>query len=126
MNKKFQMVLESVKETRDYVKDSESMINMQMMSVLFSVFGYAANELHRRYFSQASKKCAGKSGSDRSKCVLKNEIEIFKKAISVLKSNQGQCKKQKDPEKCISKIVNYVKTFQKNIDDRKKQLEKYE
>ena len=126
MNKQYQLLLETVKEDRDYVKDSEEMINMQMMSILFSVFGWAANEIHRRYFSYASKKCKGKSGSDRSKCVLQNEINIFKKAISVLKSNQGQCKKQKDPEKCLTKITNYIKRFQENIDDRKRRLEKYE
>jgi hypothetical protein len=64
-----------------------------------------AAKVYKNYLSKAARACKGKKGLDKQQCMRKAKIEAQKQKVMSLTKAQGTvCKKNKNPEKCVSKL----------------------
>jgi len=73
---------------------------------------YAGYKIYKRFFSQAAKACAGKSGKEKTACMNKYKKTALMKQASAIQSGVSKCAKSKDPAKCkaaLSKKVASIK-----------------
>jgi len=67
-------------------------------------------------FSQASRKCGiYKDNVERNLCISKIKLTILTTKLSKLKGILGQCKKEKNPNKCNEKVNKHIKKTIRDI-----------
>lgn len=78
-------------------------------------------------FSQASRKCGVfKTGPERNLCMAKIKMAALSKQEAILRQVESNCKKQKNPEKCIGKIKEKLEMHQRKIQMMKDSILAYQ
>jgi len=81
-------------------------------SIVATVYALAAIKAgfmaYKRFFSQAAKACAGRSGVEKTSCMNQFKTKALQAQIKVLQSAMGGCSKSKDPVKCKAKLQNKI------------------
>lgn len=86
----------------------------------------AAYQVYDRYFSLAAKNCIGRSGVDRSICIIQYKIIAAEKALAKLKEALPSCKTARNPRKCEFKIHKQIYFWTHRLDVYKRKLAKYQ
>ena len=73
---------------------------------------YGAIKTYKRFFSQAAKACAGKSGAEKTACMDRAKGGALMAQKKDLSSASAACAKTKDPAKCKAVIANRLKKIQ--------------
>jgi len=84
-------------------------------AALVAMAGYAAKKIYLRYFSKAANGCKNTSGSERTKCINKYRIKAYEEAIKGLKVAMNACSKNKNADKCKTKVQNKINKYKKKI-----------
>jgi len=69
---------------------------------------YAGAKIYKRFFSQAAKSCAGKSGAEKTACMAKYKKQAIMKQASAIQSAASKCAQSKDPAKCKAAVASKV------------------
>lgn len=78
--------------------------------------------VYKRYLSQATKTCQGKSGQDRQRCVLMFKINGAKAAILKLRENLPKCEYKKNPDRCKFQIQKQISKWNFRLQSYTKKL----
>lgn len=72
--------------------------------MMAGILGYAAHKTYKNFFSKAAKACQGKTGTEKSQCMVNYRKSAIKLQIKDLMASSSACSKSKDPAKCKTKI----------------------
>ncbi len=70
-------------------------------SVIIAAAAFAATKIYKKYLSKAAKACAAKKGEAKKVCMNKFKLDAMKQRITNLGKAKTQCKKSKNPGKCV-------------------------
>jgi hypothetical protein len=73
-------------------------------TALAGMAAYGAAKVYKRFFSQAAKSCAGKSGPAKDACMKQFKAKALQAKIQSLMKSKATCKKAKNPQKCMTAI----------------------
>jgi hypothetical protein len=73
-------------------------------TALAGVAAYGATKIYKRFFSQAAKACAGKSGAQKTACMQQYKVKASQAKVQSLMRSKATCKKAKNPQKCMAAI----------------------
>jgi len=73
-------------------------------TALAGVAAYGATKIYKRFFSQAARACAGKSGPQKDACMKQFKMKATQAKIAALNKSKATCKKSKNPQKCVAAI----------------------
>jgi len=87
-------------------------IGVTALVAMAAFLGYKA---YQRYFSQAAKSCAGKSGAERSACIANAKKQAVKQQINMLKKSLSGCKAATNPAKCRTDLTAKISKLQAKL-----------
>jgi hypothetical protein len=64
----------------------------------------AAMKIHKSFLSKAARSCKGKSGLDKTNCMVKYKKQAQAAKVKTLQSGMSKCAKTKDPSSCKAKL----------------------
>jgi hypothetical protein len=74
---------------------------------------YGASKIYKRFFSQAARACAGKSGAAKDVCMKQFKAKATQARMQSLVKSKATCKKAKNPQKCIAAIDAEIQKIKK-------------
>jgi len=89
-----------IPEAHKQLMESEEYVQ----EILFPLAIIAAKLIYSRYFSKEAKRCAGKSGWFRSRCITAARVAAMAAQIKELNKHKNKCKTVKKKEDCSQRI----------------------
>jgi len=100
------------KFVNDHTGGNAKAVGVTALVGLAAFLGYKA---YQRYFSQAAKQCAGKSGAERSECIVQAKKSAIKQQMAMLKRSMSGCKASANPNKCRQDITQKLSKLQAKL-----------
>jgi len=101
----------------DTIKDHSDGISGVVLAAVALSGAYKA---YKNYFSKAAKACKGKSGEEKTACMLNYEERALSVQSEILDKSLSISDKSSDPKKYISKITKEIKKIKSKIVKLKK------
>ena len=89
-----------IPEAHKQLMESEEYVQ----EILFPLAIIAAKMIYSRYFSKEAKKCTGKSGWFRSRCITAARVAAMAAQIKELNKHKDKCKTVKNKLDCSKRI----------------------
>jgi hypothetical protein len=93
-----------IPEAHKQLMESEEYVQ----EILFPLAIIAAKLIYSRYFSKEAKKCAGKSGWFRSRCITAARVAGMAAQIKELNKHKSKCKTVKNNLDCSQRIEKQI------------------
>jgi len=100
------------KFVNDHTGGHAKAVGVTALVGLAAFLGYKA---YQRYFSQAAKQCAGKSGAERSACITQAKKAAVRQQMAMLKRSMSGCKASVNPNKCRQDITQKLSKLQAKL-----------
>jgi Tfp pilus assembly protein PilE len=74
------------------------------VAVVVAAVAVLAYQAYKRFLSKAARSCKGKSGLDKTNCMVKYKKQAQAAKVKTLQSGMSKCAKTKDPAKCKTQL----------------------
>ena len=91
-------------------------------ALLSALLLFAAYKTYQRFFSRAAKACKGKSGADKTNCMLQFKIKALEAQVADLNAAKRGCNVSRRPVKCnvvLEKKIQKIKQKIKKLESKK-------
>lgn len=93
-----------IPEAHKQLQESEEYIE----EILFPLAIIAGKMIYSRYFSREAKRCTGRSGFIRSRCITRARVAGLAAQIKELQKHKNDCVTKKSKQKCFDRIEKQI------------------